>query len=98
MAPTAPPAVIPPAPEKMTTATTGVAATLVAISLSKKAGLYLAGRIYGFPRIYARVMRATRAAGAAPATHDAVARSVKTTFRFPNTVAARFRRWRETTL
>jgi hypothetical protein len=71
-----------------------VMGTLIAISVAKKLTLYAAGRVYGFPRIYAGIMRATRAAGAGPASRKAVSKSVQKTFRFPNVVLARVTRWR----
>lgn len=73
---------------------TQVVGTLVAISVAKKATLYAAGRIYGFPRIYAGVMRATRAAGASPQSRRVVANSLQKTFRLPNRFIERFARWR----
>jgi hypothetical protein len=73
---------------------THIVGTLVAMSVAKKAALYTAGRLYGFPRIYGRIMRATRAAGASPRSRRTVAHSLQTTFRLPNKLLEHFARWR----
>lgn len=56
-----------------------IVGTIVALSIAKKLTVYAAGRLYGFPRIYRRLARMTKAAVRSDAQSKNIRKSIQVT-------------------
>lgn len=64
---------------------------LIAFSLLKKATVYAIARYYGFPKLYRKLVRANMKLASSPEQAAQINAAVKTTFRWPNRLAALWR-------
>lgn len=69
-----------------------VIAGLVALSLAKKAAVYLTARYYGFPRLYRRFLNMHKKLDPDPIRQAAFKVTTKRVMRFPNRIGTFFRR------